>query len=204
VSTRESERRSDSAGRYYTKKRNNNKKSTHFYRHTNNTASWIGWRGWQEGGYSRQRRYRTDQNWRSAAHKNGVETTYKDPDDPGKDATLAQIKAYGLLFTSAREDRLQYHNDKFKTFRLIMGQYSPTMKQRIQATPEYKAWEDPEKCDVKSLLAFIEALVSGTEKRQYQPWVMQAQLRKLVETRQNPDMSLDEFAQNFEDQLAVF
>jgi hypothetical protein len=31
----------------------------------------------------------------------GVETTYKDPDDPGKDATPAQIKAYGLLFTSA-------------------------------------------------------------------------------------------------------
>jgi hypothetical protein len=36
----------------------------------------------------------------------GVETTYKDPDDPGKDATPAQVKAYGLLFTSAREDRL--------------------------------------------------------------------------------------------------
>jgi hypothetical protein len=130
----------------------------------------------------------------------GVETTYKDPDDPGKDATPAQ----GLLFTSAREDRLQYQNDKFKTFRLIMGQCSPTMKQRIQATPEYKGWKDPEKCDVKSLLAFIEALVSGTEKGQYQPWVMQAQLRKLVETRQKPGMSLDEFAENFEDQLAVF
>jgi hypothetical protein len=134
----------------------------------------------------------------------GVETTYKDPDDPGKDATPAQIKAYGLLFTSAREDRLQYHNDKFKTFRLIMGQCSPTMKQRIQATPEYKGWEDPEKCDVKSLLAFMEALVSGTEKGQYQPWVMQAQLRKLVETRQKPGMSLDEYAKNFEDQLSVF
>jgi hypothetical protein len=80
----------------------------------------------------------------------GVETTYKDPDDPGKDATPAQVKAYGLLFASAREDRLQYHNDKFKTFRLLMGQCSPTMKQRIQATPEYKTWEDPEKCDVKS------------------------------------------------------
>jgi hypothetical protein len=115
----------------------------------------------------------------------GVETTYKDPDDPGKDATPAQIKAYGLLFTAAREDRLQYHNDKFKTFRLIMGQCTPTMKQRIEATPEYKTWEDPEKCDVKSLLAFMEALVSGTEKGQYQPWVMQAQLKKLVKTRQS-------------------
>jgi hypothetical protein len=51
----------------------------------------------------------------------GVETTYKEPDDPGKDATPAQIKAYGLLFTAARED-------------------TPTMKQRIQATPEYKTW----------------------------------------------------------------
>jgi hypothetical protein len=67
----------------------------------------------------------------------GIETTYKDPDDPGKDATSeAQIKAYGLLFTSARKDRLQYHNDKFKTFRLIMGECSHSMKQRIQATPE--------------------------------------------------------------------
>jgi hypothetical protein len=84
-----------------------------------------------------------------------------------------------------------------------MGQCSPTMKQRIQATPEYKTWEDPEKCDVKSLLAFMEALVSGTEKGQYQPWVMQAQLKKLVKTRQTPGMSLDEYAQNFEDQLAV-
>jgi hypothetical protein len=118
----------------------------------------------------------------------GIETTYKDPDDPGKDATPAQIKAHGLLFTSAREDRLQYHNDKFKTFRLIMGQCSPTIKQRIQATPEYKTWEDPEKCDVKSLFAFMEALVSGTQKGQYQPWVMQAQLRKLVETRKKPSV----------------
>jgi aromatic ring-opening dioxygenase catalytic subunit (LigB family) len=33
---------------------------------------------------------------------------------------------------------------------------------------------------------------------------MQAQLRKLAETRQKPGMSLDEFAQDFEDQLAVF
>jgi hypothetical protein len=88
----------------------------------------------------------------------GVETTYKDPDDPGKDATPAQIKAYGLLFTAAREDRLQYHNNKIKTFRLIMGQCTPTMKQRVQATPEYKTWEDPEKCDVKSLLALLKAL----------------------------------------------
>jgi hypothetical protein len=88
---------------------------------------------------------------------------------------------YYSVFTSAREDKLQYHNDKFKTFRLIMGQCSPTMKQRIQATLEYKTWEDPEKCDVKSLLAFMEALVSGTEKGQYQPWVMQAQLKEASE-----------------------
>jgi hypothetical protein len=134
----------------------------------------------------------------------GIETTYKDPgEDPGNDATPAQVKAHGLLFTSAREDRLQYHNDKFKTFRLIMGQCSPTMKQRIQATPEYKIWEDPEQCNVKALLPYMEALVSGTEKGQYQPWVIQAQLKKLLKTRQTPGMSLDEYAQNFEDQLAV-
>jgi hypothetical protein len=66
----------------------------------------------------------------------GVETTYKDPDDPGKDATPAQIKAYGLLFTAAREDRLQYHNDKFKTFRLIMGQCIPYKYQQEDAATQ--------------------------------------------------------------------
>jgi hypothetical protein len=48
------------------------------------------------------------------------------------------------------------------------------MKQRIQATPDYKTWENPEQCNVKELLSYMEALVSGTEKGQYQPWVMQA------------------------------
>jgi hypothetical protein len=69
--------------------------------------------------------------------------------------------------------------------------------------PEYKQLEN-----VKALLEQMHSLVSGTElqKGQYQPWVMQAQLRKLMEIKhQTPGMRLvDKFAKDFDDQLVVF
>jgi hypothetical protein len=52
--------------------------------------------------------------------------TYSDPADPGKDATPGQVAVYKMLYAEARKNRLQYGNDKFKVFILIMGQCTTT------------------------------------------------------------------------------
>jgi hypothetical protein len=50
----------------------------------------------------------------------GTETTSNDPEDPGSDAMPDHVRTYVLVFDGAREDRLHYHNDKFKTFRKVL------------------------------------------------------------------------------------
>jgi hypothetical protein len=69
----------------------------------------------------------------------GQETTYKDPEDPGKDATPGQVAVHKMFYEEASKDRLQYANDsKFKVFRLIVGQCPTAMRQKLEADPDYK------------------------------------------------------------------
>jgi hypothetical protein len=118
----------------------------------------------------------------------GTETTYNDPEDPGKDATPGQVAVYRMLYAEARKDRLQYANAKFKVFRLIMGQCTTTMRQKLEAIPDYKDMEF--KSDVAALLETMKQLVYSTKRGQHPYWVMQAQFKKLALMQQEPNESL--------------
>jgi hypothetical protein len=131
----------------------------------------------------------------------GTETTYGDPEDLGKEATPGQVAVYKMLYAEARKDRLQYANDKFKVFRLIMGQCTTTMRQKLEAITDYKDMEF--KSDVAALLETMKQLVYSTKRGQHTYWVMQAQFKKLALMQQKPNESLEKFDKIFDEQLKV-
>jgi hypothetical protein len=110
----------------------------------------------------------------------GKETTYTDPEDPGEKATPGQVAVYKMLFQEARNDRLQYARGKFKVFRLIMGQCTTTMRNKVETLASYKDIEA--KRNVVGLLEAMKKLVYSTEQGQHPAWVTEAQLRKLIYT----------------------
>ena len=131
----------------------------------------------------------------------GKEATFEDPEDPGNGATPGQVAVYKGLYFEMRKNRQQYVDDKFKTFRLIMGQCTGTMRQKMEAIPEFKEWES--KSNVVALLKAMKELVYSSDKGQHPAWVAQAQMKKLVLTQQEPNESLENFTKRFEAQLEV-
>ena len=133
--------------------------------------------------------------------KEGKETTFNDPEDPGADATPGQIAVYKGLFFEARQDRVNYYDDKFKVFRLIVGQCNHVMRSKVETHPEYKTME--EKSQVVELLKVMGQLVNSVERGQHPAWVRQAQLKKLIMCQQETNESLEKFQERFEAQLEV-
>jgi hypothetical protein len=131
----------------------------------------------------------------------GQETTYKDPEDPGKDATPGQVAVYKMLYEEVRKDRLQYANDKSKVFRLIVGQCTTAMRQKLEADPDYKDIEN--KSNVVALLKQLKQIVYSTEQGQHPAWVAQVQLKKQINTQQESNESLEKFDKRFTAQLEV-
>ena len=96
---------------------------------------------------------------------------------------------------------MNYYDDKFRVFRLIMGQCQQAMKSKLETLPEYKAMEADSK--VVELLDAMNKLVNSVEKGQHPAWVCQAQLKKLIMTHQEPNESLEKYQERFEAQLEV-
>jgi hypothetical protein len=127
------------------------------------------------------------------------ETTFKDPDEPDKDAKRAEVKKYKMLLKMRIEDKKKYQEDKSKVFRLIMGQCTTTMRNRIEASRDYEKLEEDD--DVIGLLESIRELVYSNEATQYQYWAMQSAIRKLCAMKQESKESLSGFIKWFEAQV---
>jgi hypothetical protein len=102
-----------------------------------------------------------------------------------------------MPFQEARNDRLQYARDMFKVFRLIIGQCTTTMRNKVKTLPTYKDMKArrnvvsraPAGCNKET------TVVHNTEHGQRRAWVAQAQWRKLILTQQEPnEQSLEKFA----------
>jgi hypothetical protein len=87
------------------------------------------------------------QMWRLVAKHE--ETLFKDPDDPGEDAKRVEIENYKMLLRMTEEEK-QYQEDKSKVFRLIMGQCTTTMRNKLEACDTYDDLEA--KDDIVGLL----------------------------------------------------
>jgi Zinc knuckle len=129
------------------------------------------------------------------------ETEFEEPKDPGDAATKGQLEKYKMLLKAHIDEMKEYKKQKAKVFRIIMGQCSPTMKNKIENLPDYEELEDDD--DVVKLLTKMRELVYSTENVQYEYWTMQASMRSLMIMRQGEKESLGSFSKRFLAQLEV-
>jgi hypothetical protein len=129
----------------------------------------------------------------------GVEPEFEEPEDPGKTATKAQLQRYDILLKKVLAKEEKYKVEKAKLFRLIIGQCSQAMRNKVEAMPDYKKLE--KEVNFVELLKRMKEIVDGTDNTQYQFWKMQAQLAKLVFMKQEPSESVASYQKRFEDQV---
>jgi hypothetical protein len=129
----------------------------------------------------------------------GVEPVFEEPEDPGAKATKGQLQRYDILLKKVLAKEEKYNIEKAKLFRLIVGQCSQQMRNKIEAMPDYKKLEKA--VDFVELLKRMKEIVDGTDNTQYLFWKMQAQLSKLVFMKQEPNESVANYSKRFEDQV---
>jgi hypothetical protein len=125
----------------------------------------------------------------------GVEPEFEEPEDPGKQATKGQLQRYDILLKKVLAKEEKYKIEKAKLFRLIIGQCSQSMRNKVEALPDYKVMQKT--VDFVQLLKRMKELVDGTDHTQYQFWKMQAQLAKLVFIKQEPTESVAHYSNRF-------
>lgn len=129
------------------------------------------------------------------------ETVFKEPVDPGKEATPAQLERYKTLLKEHLDDSKRYRKEKAQLFWLIIGHCSKVMRNKIESMESFSKMQKEK--DVIGLLNTIKQLVYSTATEDWEYWTMQVQLRSLLDLKQEPKESLDAFSKRFLDQLAM-
>ena len=127
-----------------------------------------------------------------------TEATFDEPDEPDDEDSKAQMEKHRMLLKMHFEEEKQYKRDKARLFRIILGQCLPSMRNKVEALPEYSDLEKDD--DVVGLLTKMKDLVYSTDNNQYEYWTMQASVRKFVNLEQGPKESLENFGNRFLDQ----
>jgi len=133
--------------------------------------------------------------------ENKEEAKFTEPDPPDDKASKAIMERYKMKLRMVFDKEEQYRTDKAKVFRIIMGQCAVAMKNKVEASAGYNDLE--KKDDVIGLLKTLKGLAYTTDNVQYEFWIMQASIKKLIEMRQEPKESLIGFAKRFLGQLEV-
>jgi hypothetical protein len=129
------------------------------------------------------------------------EAEFKEPEDPGANATPGQIEVYKMEMKEYREDVKTYKRDKAKVFQLIMAQCNAAMKSKVKGLSEFSDLHEQD--DVATLLTRMKELVYSTDSDQYEYWIMQANLRNFLTMKQGEKESLTSFSQRFLEQQEV-
>jgi len=133
--------------------------------------------------------------------ENNKEATFTEPDDPGKDATPAEMEKFKSEYKDHKEEKKAYKEKKAQAFTIIMMRCHAVMDQKLRSLPEYSVWEEDD--DVLSLLMKIRELVNGTDNTRYTFWQMSEATRALYSTKQREKEGLLSFAERFQAQLQV-
>jgi hypothetical protein len=91
----------------------------------------------------------------------GVEPEFEEPEDPGKTATKGQLQRYDILLKKVLAKEEKYNIEKAKLFRLIIGQCSQAMRNKVEALPDYKVMQKT--VDFVKLLKRMKELVDGMD-----------------------------------------
>jgi hypothetical protein len=89
----------------------------------------------------------------------------------------------------------EYEREKTKLFRTIMGQCSPTLRDKLESMKEFPRLEETD--NFIGLLKLIHSLVYCTDKGQYQYWKMQVAMAKLAGMKQEPKEPTMSFTERF-------
>ena len=133
--------------------------------------------------------------------RDGKETVYQEPVDPGNDATPGAIAVYKEMHKEWREDSKRYIRQKASVFAVLIGQCSTKMKDAVKNAKEFKTCE--EQHDVVGLLEIMKKLSYGLDDEQYKYWNQQAAMTRLYAIQQGPKETLAVFTERFKTQLAV-
>jgi hypothetical protein len=126
----------------------------------------------------------------------GKEPEFKEPDEPpGSKPTQPQMKRYEILYKRHLDEQEKYKREKTKLFRLIIGQCSPTLRDKLESMSDYQDMEI--KDDFVGLMARINGLVYSTDKTQYEYWRMQASYCKLGAMKQDEREPVAAYAKRF-------
>jgi hypothetical protein len=126
----------------------------------------------------------------------GEETELQEPEKPtSSKPSQIEMKRYEVLCNRFFAKVEEYERERTKLFRLIMGQCSPTMRDKLESMKEFPELE--EKDNFIGLLELIHKLVYGTDNGQYEYWKMQASMAKLTGMKQEPREPTISFAERF-------
>jgi hypothetical protein len=126
----------------------------------------------------------------------GEEIELQEPEKPTSiKPTQIEMKRYEVLCNRFFAKVEEYEREKTKLFRLIMGQCSPTMRDKLESMKEFSQLEEGD--NFIGLLQLIHKLVYGTDNGQYQYWKMQASMTKLTGMKQEPKEPTISFAERF-------
>jgi hypothetical protein len=106
-----------------------------------------------------------------------------------------EMKRYEVLCNRHFAKVEEYERERTKLFRMIIGQCSPTLRDKLESMTEYSALEAGD--NFIGLLQLIHSLVYGTDKGQYQYWKMQVAMAKLAGMKQEPKEPTISFAERF-------
>jgi hypothetical protein len=130
------------------------------------------------------------------AINSGEETELQEPEKPtSSKPSQIEMKRYEVLCNRFFAKVEEYERERTKLFRLIMGQCSPTMRDKLESMKEFPELE--EKDNFIGLLELIHKLVYGTDNGQYEYWKMQASMAKLTGMKQEPREPTISFAERF-------
>ena len=131
------------------------------------------------------------------------ETEFEEPEDEdSRTATAGQLRKWELLLKLYKEETKEYKTQKGKLFLLIKGQCHTAMGDKLESMPIYhKALEED---DVIQLLKTMKQLVYSTDNVQYELWTMQAQLKRFVNIKQQPNEDPLAFTKRYCGQLDAF
>ena len=107
-----------------------------------------------------------------------VEPTFPEPTNPGKNATIAQVKIFSMMFKEKRTDKEEWEESKGRLFRSPVVQLcAPPMKNKLESDPKFT--ELQKEYNVVGLLDLIKDLVYSIDESQEPIWVMANAMCKL-------------------------
>ena len=129
----------------------------------------------------------------------GVEGDFTIPEEPPGRPTTARMERYRMELKLMLEREEKYKDDKSNVFHIIWAQCTPTMKNKLESVPKFSDLKRDK--DVAGLMKTIKDLVFATDSVVYEPMVIQAQLRALVNLYQKGDEPLAKYHKAFMEQL---